>query len=67
MCVSLATLPTVLNGTQVAPFYKVVVTLLVLTSHLSIPSQYLAVLKCDTQETKQTKLYEIMLAIAINR
>lgn len=67
MCVSLAALPTVLNGTQVAPYYKVVVILLMLISYLSIPRGYMAVFKCDMQETKQSKLYEIMLALAINR
>lgn len=64
---SLATLPTVLNGTQVAPFYKVVVISLMLISYLSIPRGYMAVLKCDMQEAKRTNLYEIMLALAINR
>ena len=64
---SLATLPTVLNGTQVAPYYKVVVISLMLISYLSIPRGYMAVFKCDMQEAKRTNLYEIVLALAINR
>lgn len=67
VCVSLATLPTVLNSTWVALYYKTVVISLMLISSLSIPGGYLAVFKCDMQERKQTKLYEIMVVLAINR
>lgn len=66
MCIS-CYLPCSLNGTPVTPCYKVVVILLMLISYLSTPRGYTAVLKCDMEGTKQTKLYEIMVTLATNR